>query len=200
MKGKKRKYDVCPESLNCIKCGTTKPFTIEFFSKKSNNPYGLAYVCKECDKIRRKVQFEKHRLKETSARKLWRLRNKESGLCTCCSKKRLPTSNNFCEEHFFRNASSQAFGTTKHWKFLQELLIKQNYQCAYSGMFLVPGTTASLDHKKPQSKYPELKNDLNNVQWVDWGINQMKRSYEEKEFLDLCKLITIRAEHRADHL
>ena len=51
------------------------------------------------------------------------------------------------------------------------------------------GVNASIDHIKPLSKYPELNNDINNLQWVDKKINNMKLDMEIDEFLSFVKII-----------
>lgn len=85
---------------------------------------------------------------------------------------------------------------------LWELLKKQNFKCALSGLEInlskgknIPiqingnlnydGWTASLDRIDSSKGYT-----LNNVWWVHRNINIMKNSYSVDYFLELCELIT----------
>lgn len=78
-----------------------------------------------------------------------------------------------------------------------ELLEKQNYKCALSGVSLImsrsfskdrtnlaSSTTASLDRIDSSIGYV-----LGNVQWVHKDINIMKNKFDNQYFIDICKLI-----------
>lgn len=74
--------------------------------------------------------------------------------------------------------------------YINNLLIEQNHKCKLSGLPIKIGnarseTTASLDRINSDLGYIE-----NNVQWVHKDINKMKLDLDQKEFLDLCELIT----------
>lgn len=47
----------------------------------------------------------------------------------------------------------------------------------------------SLDHKNSIYKYPEQKNDINNVWWMDTATNRIKNDLTHDEFLDICKVV-----------
>ena len=94
-----------------------------------------------------------------------------------------------CEKHWLQDMSRKHLGTVKRWTELKELFEKQNGVCAISGVKLEYGVNASIDHIKPLSKYPELNNDINNLQWVDKKINNMKLDMEIDEFLSFVKII-----------
>ena len=49
------------------------------------------------------------------------------------------------------------------------------------------GINASLDHKIPKAK--KGNNDIENLCWVDWKINLMKRDLDMNEFVVLCKKV-----------
>ena len=58
--------------------------------------------------------------------------------------------------------------------------------CAISGEDLIPGANMSLDHIKPTSVYPDLKNDINNVQWVTKWVNVAKWNLDMDDFVKRC--------------
>lgn len=79
-----------------------------------------------------------------------------------------------------------------------ELLEKQDYKCALSGLPLImsktfskdrtnlaSSTTASLDRIDSSKGYV-----LGNVQWVHKDVNIMKNKFNQDYFINLCKLIS----------
>jgi hypothetical protein len=66
------------------------------------------------------------------------------------------------------------------------ILEKQDFKCPYTGLKLVPGENASLDHIKPVSKFPELACEISNVEWVHKKINWMKMDWDKQDFIDFC--------------
>lgn len=77
-------------------------------------------------------------------------------------------------------------------QYLQDLFLKQDGKCVYSGLDLTfPDNTrdfsktASLDRIDSKKGYIE-----ENVQWVHKIVNKMKMSLEEIEFLKFCTLIS----------
>lgn len=77
-------------------------------------------------------------------------------------------------------------------EFLWNLYIKQNRKCALSGLEIKfhsnhkwEDGTASLDRIDSSKGYIE-----DNVQWVHKKINIMKNKFDEKEFIDLCCLVS----------
>ena len=76
-------------------------------------------------------------------------------------------------------------------KYGWDLYIKQNKKCALSGLPLFfPKTgsdrtsTISLDRIDSSKGYIK-----GNVQWVHKDINMMKRIYDQKYFIEMCKLV-----------
>lgn len=78
-----------------------------------------------------------------------------------------------------------------------ELLQKQEYKCALSGLPLImsksfskdrtnslSSTTASLDRIDSSKGYV-----LDNIQWIHKHINKMKNNFDESYFINICKLI-----------
>jgi hypothetical protein len=54
---------------------------------------------------------------------------------------------------------------------------------------LVPGANASVDHIYPVSRFPHLKSDPANVEWVCSAVNILKREYTPEEFITLLQMI-----------
>jgi hypothetical protein len=79
-------------------------------------------------------------------------------------------------------------------KYLYDLYIKQNKKCALSKLSIVIGNkpgdekkeiTASLDRIDSSKGYIK-----GNVQWVHKNINRMKSDFDQKYFVDICKMIS----------
>jgi hypothetical protein len=70
--------------------------------------------------------------------------------------------------------------------FLVDLIEKQQYRCAVSGIELVP-EIASLDHIVPVSKGG--KHVVDNVVWVHSEINRMKGQLSMDEFISFCNKV-----------
>lgn len=80
-------------------------------------------------------------------------------------------------------------------QYLEELLVKQNFKCALSGLPLnialsfktkedYKKHTISLDRIDSSKPYEE-----GNVQWVDKRINIMKCNFSQEEFINYCKCV-----------
>lgn len=61
-----------------------------------------------------------------------------------------------------------------------------------TGILLVPGRNASIDHKVPRAKGGS--DDIGNLQWVDLKVNLMKRDMDVPEFLSTCASVLALAE------
>lgn len=90
-----------------------------------------------------------------------------------------------------RNASRRSIVFDVTIEYIWKLFEKQNRKCALSGLDLFFGpanypmeTNASLDRIDSSRGYVE-----DNVQWVHKDVNLMKRSFSQKYFIELCKLI-----------
>lgn len=73
----------------------------------------------------------------------------------------------------------------------EELLARfhQNPYCPYTGEVLTLGVNAHLDHIKSQKNHPELKGDINNIEWVSEAANLSKNGFNKDEFIEFCKLV-----------
>jgi hypothetical protein len=70
--------------------------------------------------------------------------------------------------------------------FLAQLIRKQEYRCALSGVTLTPDT-AALDHIVPYSEGGKHTRD--NVQWVHEEVNRMKGQMSSREFREWCRRV-----------
>jgi 5-methylcytosine-specific restriction endonuclease McrA len=78
-------------------------------------------------------------------------------------------------------------GSATRWKELEDLWIKQDGICPYTGSKLILGVDASLDHILPSSRFPEHRHDINNVEWVHYRVNEMKKDWTKEEFLQFMR-------------
>jgi len=90
-----------------------------------------------------------------------------------------------CEKCYFGRLARSRLGGSDKGPAIKRKLEDQSYRCAYSGIQLVLGSNATLDHILPVSSHPELRNDLDNIEWVDKHVNEMKWSMTPDEFRDL---------------
>jgi len=100
----------------------------------------------------------------------------------------------FCEPYYFKKTSIDCLKTAKHAELISEKLKAQNYRCAYTGEPIELGVNDSLDHILPTSRFPELRTDPANVEWVTRKVNCMKWDSTRKEFLETA-LAVVRYNH-----
>ena len=150
---------------------------------------GLHNFCKDCCFIYHKKYRENNKEKIKQNRHEWEKNNKSKGLCSKCTNKSL-NNNCLCEKHWYKKVLLSNLGSTKHWQFLKNLAIKQNCKCIYTDELLVPGKNMSLDHIIPVKQKPELKYDINNVQWITKQMNQIKNELSHEQFIELCNNIS----------
>jgi hypothetical protein len=134
--------------------------------------------------------------KESLRSKLKSERRKAAGVCHNCNNPQAFGSIS-CENHWFGARATQRLGLGKNaiarGQALKQILVDQDYRCAYTGRPLICGSNASIEHKMPVSKRPDLKSDLNNIEWLDVTVNRMKTDMTREEFLETCALIAERA-------
>lgn len=176
--------------VSCYCCKEEKEFNSDNFPINKIKKDGLDRTCRVCGRKRASKYQKNNRDKVNKQR---REREKifiQNGRCTKCSQS--ADSNNvysLCEKHFLGFTSLRHLGTTKYWSEIKILLESQNFKCAYSGVSLVLGKNASIDHIKSISQFPNLKNNLSNIHWVDLQVNLMKRELSEEKFLSIIKSI-----------
>jgi CRISPR/Cas system Type II protein with McrA/HNH and RuvC-like nuclease domain len=74
-------------------------------------------------------------------------------------------------------------------KLLEIKFEEQRGICPYTGEKLIVGKNCSLDHILPRSRFPDLAEDLHNVEWVSEAANHMKWDLTKDEFFAKCALI-----------
>jgi 5-methylcytosine-specific restriction endonuclease McrA len=126
------------------------------------------------------------RSKESLASSRKRVKN---GLCYDCSGR--ATVGKYCLHHWFSKVSSfKSTGTRRNGEPLKKMFYARGGKCAYTGIALIPGSNASVDHKIPRSRGgPDT---IDNLQWVDSRINRMKTDMAHEEFLETCALVLSR--------
>lgn len=102
-----------------------------------------------------------------------------------------PSIEKQCLRCYLNKIALMTLGTTTRWEDLVELFKDQEGRCSYTGIPLVIGQNANLDHKIPVRGGSRLTT-IDNLQWVYWKVNLMKNSMEEDEFIKFCKLIAAR--------
>ena len=126
----------------------------------------------------------------TNRAKRYEIRKKKKICRRCCA----PASGIYCEQcqedRQFKLRAKKYLGDEKRWEELKKLYDKQNGKCCYSGLPLELGATAHLDHTIPKAKGG--KNEISNFHWTHVKVNFMKGSLDEKEFLELCEMISKR--------
>lgn len=129
-----------------------------------------------------------------AASRNWRTRRAEDGSrCMYCTEPRWHESTS-CRTHFTEKIVHN-FGIGKeHVERITKQLEDSNFTCFYTGLPLVPGVNASIDHVSPRSKYPELTACLDNLVWCDRQVNNLKTSLTVPELLDRCHAIVERAD------
>lgn len=162
---------------------------------KPNNKYGQMVVIRETIK---------------NGKKCWECRCKCGKLCyptTYCLLKRKYKSCGCLRlkaiTRSYKNISGVWFGQNKKnarirnlkfdlsIRYLNNLLIKQDFKCALSNVKIKiiqgrrsPKTTASLDRIDSSKGYIK-----GNVQFVHKYVNLMKQDFKQDEFIQLCKLV-----------
>ena len=158
----------------CSSCKTVK--FVDEFHLRSTAKDGKAYTCKDCVKLYNKKRYLDQREHGIL-----------HGLCIefSCNDP-IYFSSKLCEVHYYKKAAFSRVGSSDHWNALKDKAYEQNMLCAISGEDLIPGENMSLDHIKPTSVYPDLKNDINNVQWVTKWVNVAKWNLDMDDFVKRC--------------
>ena len=104
---------------------------------------------------------------------------KAAGLCVDCRQQ--SNGNLRCSECSLRNSLRRLFGSIVKFDELKSKLSQQNARCAYTGLSLVIGENASVDHIQPKSKGGT--DELQNLHWVHSGVNRLKGSMSHEEFI-----------------
>ncbi len=120
-----------------------------------------------------------------------RAKLKEEGRCVRCSSEAViaPGKQSLCEICFFKATALRNLGSGNFWKLLAESWRRQQGVCPYTRLLIRLGVDASLDHAFPVSRFPEMRCDPGNLQWVHYRVNEMKKDWTHDEFLAFLRLI-----------
>jgi 5-methylcytosine-specific restriction endonuclease McrA len=134
--------------------------------------------CSKCGKKQTKyIQgVRKHRLKNR--------------VCYQCGREPA-TCGKYGIECWFRICAQNNMGDQSLGPALLESFEKQERKCVYTGIELIPGDNATLDHIVPRSRGG--LNAIDNIQWVTRTVNQMKTDMTHDEFVEMCSMIVKRA-------
>jgi hypothetical protein len=117
-----------------------------------------------------------------------RLRFEQQGLCKKCGQPRYHASNH-CRAHFSEHIATKYDIPRSNWDSLLQKLEDCGFTCYYTGIPLIPGVNACIDHLYPRSQSHDLSSDLDNLVWCDKWINRMKGHLSYREFVNLCRAI-----------
>lgn len=157
----------------CSKCQINKNLTE--YTKDRSKKGGYAHYCKQCKKENYRKMHLKNGQSYNEQRKITDNHRYELGLCRRCGEVRL-LSQRYCKLHFVtilvRNIDPKEFKDNQH--VVRAIFEKLSNICPYTGAPLMLGVNASLDHILPQLTHPELKWDIDNIEWVDRVYNFAK--------------------------
>ena len=141
--------------------------------------------CSEC----RKRQSQNHE----KYVKPKRLKHEKDGKCKQCGKERYYESN-YCRSDYIRGIASKYEVPASLHKALLQKLESTDFRCFYTGVPLIPGINACVDHLYSRSQHPDKLSDLDNLVWCDKWINRMKGHMSYEDFIALCRTIVKRAD------
>lgn len=113
-----------------------------------------------------------------------------AGICPRCPEAALGPSR-YCRIHTLENSLRKYLVPKSRYEDFWQKLVDQDFRCYYTGVELVPGINASLDHRVPRSRGGD-PSDLDNCVWCDRLINAFKNDLTEAEFVDRCKVVARR--------
>lgn len=97
------------------------------------------------------------------------------------------TAGNFCEHHWFVSVTYSARPRTRDVDGIKRLFVQQSGRCAYTGILLIQGANASLDHIVPRARGGTSA--TSNLQWVDLAVNLAKRALSHEQFVEMCRRV-----------
>ena len=112
---------------------------------------------------------------------------RKEGKCIYCGTIN-DNNNSACDICILKGIATNNLKNRKLWLKIKELLEKQQFICPYSGIKLILGINASIDHIVPKSKGGN--NEIENLQWVHLWINLMKKDSEEQDFVKQLECFT----------
>ncbi|WP_146134153.1 hypothetical protein [Chlorogloea sp. CCALA 695] len=175
------------ETKICSSCKIELPITS--YWKDRSKPSGVRAYCKECSNTSSKAWQRQNNTRMTALNLQFRASRRGSGKCVVCKEDALK-NRNVCKKHYVVDIAKASLGRAD----LQtvQILIEKfelNPFCIYTGEKLTLGINAHLDHILSRKNHPELKEDLDNVEWISEKANLAKNSMDKEEFIEFCKLI-----------
>lgn len=163
--------------------------------RKERHAAGLCYCGRErdnetiyCSKCRQRQSqnYEKYG-------KPKRLERENDGKCRRCGKDQYFASK-YCRHHFIEGIAHIWKIPPHLWEALIQKLEQGQFSCYYTGLPLIPGENASVDHLSSRLQHPDKLSDFDNLVWCDKRINRMKGHLSYHEFISLCRTIVKRAD------
>lgn len=145
-----------------------------------------------CSKCKEKYKGKYPRKYDVEYGRIRRQRFVEQGVCKDCGKDRYYESN-YCRIHFIEDIARHYKIPVQQWEELLQKLEASGFICFYTGMQIVPGKNACVDHLYSRSQYPDRLSDLDNLVWCDKWVNRMKGHMSYQDFISLCQTIVNRA-------
>lgn len=159
--------------IKCSKCAKMKHK--QDFSHEGKLPKGLSKRCNACF-TNKKVIVKTLRSKDRCI-SCDRFKLKNSGYCLYHWAYSLICGNNSNKDVIFYRENME-----KRTRLLLGKLSNQNFKCAYTGIPLIPGINASLDHKKAYSKSRD--DSIDNLVWVDTLLNRHKGTGDKEAAIE----------------
>lgn len=198
----KRKAGICrycvnaviPGKIYCQDCRDKQ--SIELKTKRIARV--SSGTCAECDQapLPNLKLCKKHRDQDYTERAKRKKLYEASGLCGNCGKAEPITQpdrkKKVCEICYLKPLARIHLGATGRWQELRDLFSRQSV-CPYTGIQLVLGSNASVDHIVPRSVGG--LNELSNLQFVynsgSFDVNSMKGYMRDSEFRQAIKLMAL---------
>lgn len=186
-------------SIFCRSCATKVQATANARKEAKRKEWAMSgdLVCNGCGAILPDATFKRCEKCRQYHNDHWnktnpaRLDKKTSiGECAACSADALLRSR-YCKKHFLDNSLRKyRISMGDYGKFWDKLEM-QGFRCHYTGIEIIPGVNASIDHKVPVSRGGS-RTDIANCVWCDRDINAFKNDATDDEFIALCKRIAAR--------
>jgi len=109
------------------------------------------------------------------------------GKCPHCGT-RDAAAGRLCVMCWFRNVASRRCGSAAHADMLRRKWVAQDGRCALTGIQMVPGDGASVDHIHPVSRGGAVA-DPDNLRWVLTEANAAKGTLDDATLFRMCRLI-----------
>jgi hypothetical protein len=129
-------------------------------------------------------------VRDRATRIEWQAKRVEAGLCAVCTAERIGESR-YCRIHWLANNIGKYGFTRNQYDAMWARLEAQGFLCHYTGVVLVPGVNASLDHLTPRSRGGD-STDPDNCVWCDRLVNAFKNDLTEGEFIERCQAVVDR--------